>query len=234
MKQVIICPAGEKLDNVMAALKLYKPEKVYILSPKKYKEQSNVFKPKLEDKGIAVKIIDVGESLWLDFLETVSGLVCIHAENQSDEDSKEFIMHTDTGDAELRSIATVAAFVNGIKAISYDDCKIRLLPLFNLRYQTVITDKKMQILKILEEDVNCCKSFEELSKRTGMSLPLVSYHINGNLKSEGLKKLGLIETRENNGRINVTLSTQGLLLLKGYIRPVEEDITKKTQEPCNL
>ena len=63
----------------------------------------------------------------------------------------------------------------------------------------------------------CCASLEELSKKTKMSLPLISYHINGNLKSEGLKDMGLVETTESKGRIAVQLSTMGRLLLKGYV-----------------
>lgn len=39
-------------------------------------------------------------------------------------------------------------------------------------------------------------SLEQLSKKTNMSLPLISYHVNGSSKSEGLKDLGLIETEE--------------------------------------
>jgi len=50
-----------------------------------------------------------------------------------------------------------------------------------------------------------------------MSLPLISYHVNGNLKSEGLKELGLVETKEIKGRVEVELTTLGRLLLKGYV-----------------
>lgn len=50
-----------------------------------------------------------------------------------------------------------------------------------------------------------------------MSLPLISYHINGNLKSEGLKDMGLVETAEKKGRIEIKLSTLGVLLLRGYV-----------------
>jgi hypothetical protein len=50
-----------------------------------------------------------------------------------------------------------------------------------------------------------------------MSLPLVSYHVNGTLKSEGLKQLGLVETTEQKGRVEVHLSTLGKLLVRGYI-----------------
>ena len=58
---------------------------------------------------------------------------------------------------------------------------------------------------------------EELSRRTGMSLPLISYHINGTRKADGLKELGLVDTEENKGRVRMTLTTLGRLLIKGYI-----------------
>ena len=232
MKQVMIVPGGPKLDNILKSFELYKPSKLYIISPNKYVEKSESFKARMDDDGIVTKVIEIGDDLWREFLDVASGLICVHGDKDNSDDGNDFIIHTDAGDCELRTIATVAAFINGAKALSFYDEKTRLLPLFNLRYQTVLTDKKMQILKLLEEDLTCCKSFEDLSKKTGMSLPLISYHINGNLKSEGLKKLGLVEVEEKSGRMNVRLSTQGYLLLKGRISPVEEDNTLKTQETC--
>lgn len=231
MKQVMIVPGGPDLENILESFELYKPSKLYIISPKKYLEKSESFRDKMEADGIVSKVIEIGDDLWREFIDVASGLICVHGE-KDEQDGNDFIIHTDAGDCELRTISTVTAFINGVKALSSYDGKTRLLPLFNLRYQTVLTDKKMQILKLLEEDLTCCKSFEDLSKKTGMSLPLISYHINGNLKSEGLKKLGLVEVEEKSGRMNVRLSTQGYLLLKGRISSVEEDNTLKTQETC--
>ena len=74
----------------------------------------------------------------------------------------------------------------------------------------------MEILKHLGDE-SCCASLDELATRTGMSMPLISYHVNGNLKSEGLKELGLVDTLENKGRTDIRISTLGRLLLKGYI-----------------
>jgi DNA-binding transcriptional ArsR family regulator len=74
----------------------------------------------------------------------------------------------------------------------------------------------MDILRILK-DRQCCQSLEELSKKTKMSLPLISYHINGNLKSDGLKTMGLVETTEEKGRISVDLSSLGRMIVRGYI-----------------
>jgi DNA-binding transcriptional ArsR family regulator len=74
----------------------------------------------------------------------------------------------------------------------------------------------MEILKTLSKP-KCCISLEELSNKTKMSLPLISYHINGNLKSEGLKDMGLVDTNEKKGRIEINLSTLGRMLLRGYV-----------------
>ncbi len=51
-----------------------------------------------------------------------------------------------------------------------------------------------------------------------MSLPLISYHINGNLKSEGLKTMGLVETKEEKGRVSVELTSMGRMIVRGYIK----------------
>ena len=64
---------------------------------------------------------------------------------------------------------------------------------------------------------DCCVSLNELSKKTKMSLPLISYHINGNLKSEGLKEMGLVDVNEKKGKIEIKLSTLGRMLMNGYL-----------------
>ena len=93
-----------------------------------------------------------------------------------------------------------------------------------------MTDKKLAILKALYESRNeekvCCASLDELSKKVGMSLPLISYHINGTLKSEGLKELWLIETMEKRVKMEIRFSMMGRLLIKGYIHSDEKQNEK--------
>ena len=107
--------------------------------------------------------------------------------------------------------------MNGLKAISVNDNSTKLLPILKFNYYSLISDKKMDIIKFLFNEKTCCSSLEQLSKRTGMSLPLISYHINGNLKSQGLKDMGLVTTDENKGRISVKLTLLGRLLVQGYV-----------------
>ncbi|MFP4118206.1 MAG: winged helix-turn-helix domain-containing protein [Candidatus Woesearchaeota archaeon] len=240
--EIMTLAAGECMDNIMDSLNHYSPRKIHVLNIEKYSENSEKFKKRMEDKGYQVSIIRIGDNIWEDVLMKVGDMVCANSDMDKERERK-FIVHTDTGDPMLRSVMTVAAFVNGIRALSYDGGKTQLLPLFKLKYQTPLTDKKMQILKILREDITCCKSFDELSQRTGMSLPLISYHINGNLKSEGLKSMGLVDVVERQGRMNVSMSTQGLLLLNGYLDQKDGDSGKssksnymkgnvKEQQPC--
>ena len=55
-----------------------------------------------------------------------------------------------------------------------------------------------------------------------MSLPLISYHINGTLKSEGLEKMGLVETVEGKRKIKLGLTTLGKMLIRGYVEPIKD------------
>ena len=93
-----------------------------------------------------------------------------------------------------------------------------MLPVLKFSYYKLLTDKKMELLQLLYRKKDCCSSLEELSKKAKMSLPLISYHINGNLKSEGLKSLGLVETAEKKGKVDVKLSMLGRMLVRGYIK----------------
>src|SRR3989338_5587657 len=129
---------------------------------------------------------------------------------------KNILINTATGDRSTTCAATSAAFVNGLKAFSVDNGMAMLLPVLKFSYYKLLTDKKIGILKMLSKP-DCCMSLEELSKKTKMSLHLISYHINGNLKSEGLKKMGLAETNEMRGRLEIKLSMLGRMLLNGYV-----------------
>ena len=122
------------------------------------------------------------------------------AEIKAIEKGKDIIINTATGDKVSTCAATSAAFVNGLKAMSVTDGMPMMLPVLKFSYYNMLTDKKMAILKLLKKP-DCCSSLEELSKKTKMSLPLISYHINGNLKSEGLKEMGLVETEEKKGKM---------------------------------
>lgn len=209
MKKVMVAPYGKYIDNLFISLKEVAPEKVVLVVEQKDKDKTAKIKEKIESQGIDVGFVYIKGNVYEEFFGAVSKI-------KEGEKDKELILNVSTGDRDTQCAATSAAFVNGIKAISVSENKSMLLPVMKFSYYKILTDKKLDIVKFLYHN-DCCSSLDELSKKTGMSLPLVSYHINGTLKSEGLKELGLIETEEIDGKIKVTLTTLGRLLVKGYV-----------------
>jgi len=68
-------------------------------------------------------------------------------------------------------------------------------------------ERKKEILNLLNKEGEL--SLDKINANTKMSLPLISYHLNGNQKSEGLKKLELIESREEKGRCYIEINLLG-------------------------
>ncbi|VVB54298.1 Uncharacterised protein [uncultured archaeon] len=122
-----------------------------------------------------------------------------------------------SGGCSTLSCALLAvSYVNGIKLFTICNNEIHLLPVLPFTYYKTLGKRKMSILTSLAKD-ECCKSLDELSKKTKMSIPLLSYHIHGNSKTEGLKSLQLVLLRDVKGRLEIRLSDLGRLLIKGFV-----------------
>jgi len=208
-KKVVVAPVGDNMDALYVGMKEFPTERVILISPKERLDEANKAKKELEKFQIPVQIIETKGNVWEDMFQKISEIKHL-------EKDKDIIINTATGDRVSTCAATSAAFVNGLKAMSVSGKEAMMLPVLKFSYYNMLTDKKMDILKLLSKP-DCCASLDELSKKTKMSLPLISYHINGNLKSEGLKEMGLVQTMENKGKIAISLSTLGKLLLKGYV-----------------
>lgn len=208
-KSIIIAPVGDNMDALFIGLREFPTERVILLTPPERTKEAERAMQDLDRFKIPAKIMEIKGNLWEEMFRKI-------AEISEAEKDKKILVNTATGDRITTCAATSAAFVNGIKAFSVDNGMTMLLPVLKFSYYRMLTNKKMEILKMLSKP-DCCMSLEELSKRTKMSLPLISYHINGNLKSEGLKEMGLAETTEKKGRIEIKLSTLGKMLIKGYV-----------------
>lgn len=209
MKYVVIAPVGDNLDALFVGIREFPTERVILLTPENRMDEAKKLSNDLERFKIPVKITTIKGNIWEEMFAKIAQISKI-------EKGKNILVNTATGDRSTTCAATSAAFVNGLKAISVEGNEAMLLPILKFSYYNMLNEKKMNILKLLSKP-DCCASLEEMSKKTKMSLPLISYHINGNLKSEGLKEMGLIETTENKGKIAVKLSTLGKMLIKGYI-----------------
>lgn len=209
-KHVILAPVGGETDTIFLGIKEFPTERVILISEKDYLSEAEKIKRDLERFRIPAQIQQMRGPIWEEIFRITKEVAEGYRE-------KEVILNVASGRGVMNCAATSAAFVNGIKAFSVnDEGEIVVLPVLKFSYYKLLSDRKMKLLSLLGTGT-CCESLEELSKKAKMSLSLVSYHINGNLKSEGLRQLGLVETKEKNGRIHVELTTLGKLLLKGYV-----------------
>ena len=209
VKNIIVAPVGDNMDALFVGLREFPTEKVILITPEdRINEAENTIRD-LDRFKIPVHMIKIKGNLWEEMFKKI-------AEISKGGKEKNIIVNTATGDRMTTCAATSAAFVNGVKAFSVQNGMTMLLPVLKFSYYKMITDKKMEILGELKKP-DCCVSLNELSKKTKMSLPLISYHINGNLKSEGLKEMGLIDVKEQKGRMEIGLSTLGRMLMNGYV-----------------
>lgn len=208
MKKTIVAPVGDYMEDIYVAVREFPTQKVILIAPKERRKDAEDAKANLEKFKIETKIVEVKGFIWEEMFKEVAKI--------RKYEPGEVIVNVSTGDRESRCAATSAAFVNGLKAIAVDGNQSMMLPVLKFSYYNMLSDKKMKILEVIYKSKDCCSSLDELSKKTGMSLPLVSYHINGTLKSEGLKEMGLIEAEEAKGKMKIKLSFLGKMLLKGY------------------
>ena len=207
MRNVVIAPVGDNIDALFIGLREYPAQKVVLISPTAQIRTAQKVKSDLERFKIDVSIEEVKGNL-------LEGMFEIIAKIKKFETDTNILVNVATGDRISTCAALSAAFVNGLKAFGVEHNEVMLMPILRFSYYKMLTERKLGLLKSINKSP---KTLEQLSKETKMSLPLISYHINGNLRAEGLKQLDLVETSEEKGRITVHITTLGRLLIKGYI-----------------
>ncbi|MHA1989122.1 MAG: winged helix-turn-helix domain-containing protein, partial [Promethearchaeota archaeon] len=137
--------------------------------------------------------------------------------SESIKDKDKIIINVTSGNKVTSCLTLCAAYVYGITAVAVMGDDVMMFPIVRLSYYKAISPRKLKIMELLYKKKNCCESLEQLANELSMSLPLVSYHINGNQKVDGLKQMGLIDTEESRKRTEVTLNSLGEMLMMGYI-----------------
>ena len=208
MGYTVIAPVGDNPNALFVGMKEFATERVYLITPKSNIRKAEKLAKKLELFSISSHILETKEGLMEAMFYQFGQIVEKH--NHDD-----IIVNVATGDRMSTCAALSAAFANGLKAFGVMDKKPMLLPIMKLSYYNELTDSKFKILTNLHGEEYI--SLSEISKKTGMSISLLSYHLNGTLKYKGLLKLRLVEVKERNKNLLVKLSQLGTLLLKGYI-----------------
>lgn len=209
MGYTIIAPVGDNPNALFIGMKEFPTEKVILISPVKYLKDAEKLRKRLDEFTIKSEIIEIGDNILEEMLKTFGMLTSVYK-------TDELIVNVATGDRMSMCASISASYANGLKAFDVSDSKPVLLPILKLSYYNELSDNKLKILKKL--DATNFTSLKELNEKLGMSISLLSYHINGNYKYKGLKEFRLIDTKEENKNLYVKLSQMGSLLLKGYIK----------------
>ena len=219
-KNIIIAPVGEDLDSIFIGIKNFPTEKIILITDNKSKDLALNAKKEIEKFKINVDIKDIKSMNVEDIFECIANI-------KQFEDNKKLIINSSAGNKFASCAVTCAGYVNGIKSFFVIGDDVVVLPILRFSYYKLLTDKKMQLLKMLYKNKDCCSSLEELSQITKMSLPLVSYYINGSVNTEGLEAMGLVDIEKVKGKIHIRLSTLGRMLVKGYIPSDKYRVNKK-------
>ncbi len=210
MSYVVIAPVSTNVDPIYIGIKEFPTERIILLCSDELDREAEKIKEDLKKFKIPVIIKQIHGHIWEELFRLVSEIAI-------QEKGNKIIINVGSGDSTAKCALISAAFVNGLKAFDVVNDKSMLLPVLKFSYYKLLTDKKLSILKILNEQKDYCSSLTDLSNKTKMSPPLLSYHINGTLKSEGLKQLGLVDVIEEKGNLLIKLNTLGKLLIKGYV-----------------
>jgi hypothetical protein len=213
---IIVAPVGENLNSTYAAIKAFPTEKVFLLSTGKHSDKVGELRKVLDNFRIPVQVVEIRGTL-------IEGMFRSFAQIKAAvKDEKDILVNVSSGENMENCAALSASYVNGLKAFNVVADQIMMLPVLKFSYYRMMPERKLAILKYLKEQPDCCASMEDLSGRLRMSLPLLSYHVNGSAKSEGLTSEGLVEIHEGpHGRSQVMLTELGRLIAEGLIESPE-------------
>jgi len=201
-KAAILTPIGDGIENLFIAIKEVHIDKLILVATEK--NLQDVAKLKAE---LAKFRYDISEKIVKHL--NYETFVSVAAEWQ--EIYPDLYINIATGSPVVQHAAIVASLINGIPSVAASDGKAVMLPVMRLTYYKNVSSKKMQILKTLRS--NRIMKLVDISRRSNMSLPLVSYHINGTMKCEGLRQMGLVDFTGH----EVSVTALGELMLRGYM-----------------
>jgi hypothetical protein len=209
-KTLQIATVGTDSESVMIGMRNAPTHKLALICLKENEKEVRDLAREIEQKmKLGVSVYSVQENVIEAVMQTVAEIV---KENRSQ--FNDIVVNVAGGEKVLTCAAVSAAFVNGIKAFHLRDEMAVMLPVLKFSYSKLLSNTKISILRLLEDAGGQIDSLEALANNSIYSKSLLSYHIRGSLESKGLDELGLVETSKmKRGRIQVTLTTQGRIVL---------------------
>lgn len=208
MSTTIVCAVGDQPEAIFPALKEFAVEHVHLLTHDAYKKQASQLRKDLDRFGVKHTEEKLSDPMW----ESV--FVQVGRFSQSHPAPDRIVVHAGVGDRAMQCAATNAAFVNGLKAVNGNENGIFGLPIMRFSYYNKLNDRKRAIMQRLQGG---SQAMQDVSEDLGISLSLLSYHVHGNRKSEGLVDMGVVELSERDNHSYLSLTAMGRLLLKGHV-----------------
>ena len=203
----IVDNSKEKRAALYAGVRDFSIERVILLTHPEL-DDIKIIEADFHKFHIATKQIPLEKNSWEDVFAAINDIV-------KEEKDRALLLNVGSCDANAKCAATCAAFVNGIKAFDVMGTEIMMLPVLKFSYYSLLNEAKQSLLKTLLQSPDGI-ILHQLAKKTKMSAPLLSYHINGTKKVDGLKQLGLVEIEEQEGKSLIKINMLGRMLMKGY------------------
>lgn len=211
MKYNVIAPLGDSIDSIYVGIREFPTEKIFLIHQGKDSPRADELRKELDKFRIGLQLVEAKGQL-------LEGMFRAFAQIRLATGEEKLLVNVSSGDKMSACAALAASFVNGLTAFHVEGDKVSMFPVLKFSYYRLLPERKLGIIKFLKSQPDCCSSLEDLSRRTEMSLPLISYHINGNAKAEGLISQGLVQVHVGvRGRTQVMLTELGRLIAEGYI-----------------
>jgi hypothetical protein len=211
MKHTIIIPIGKNQQAIYLCIKEFALAKLILLSSAEHVHLMKRVTKDLEKFCIPYESHMLVNADWENIFHTIRAIA-------EKEQQSSLLINVGVADPSAKCAATCAAFVNGIKAFDVMQGEIMMLPVLKFSYYSLVTEKKRALLQILIIGGENGFALDFLSKKAKISPPLLSYHIHGTKKVDGLKQLGLVDVLEKNGKTVVKINMLGTMLIKGDVR----------------
>lgn len=195
---------------IYIGIKEFPTDRLILLCSLRKKRAAEKIRRDLQKFRIPVDIHFIRGPLWEELFRLIGAL--------SDGKQQNILVNVGAGDRTTRCAALSAAFVNGLKTFDVVGNTTMMLPVLKFSYYHLLTEKKLRLLRHLLAAEDYLLPFDELSKQAKMGASLLSYHLHGTYKSEGLEQLGLVTLTKEREKLTIRLTTLGRLLIQGYLR----------------
>lgn len=209
MKYTVLAPISKNTTPLYVGIKEFPTTKLILFVSSRYEYEATIVKKDLEKFRIPITLHKLEKDTW----EEIFHAIHVYA---AKENAEELLINVGAADSSAKCAATCAGFVNGIKAFDVMDDEVMMLPVLKFSYYTLLNETKLSLMKILMQNKEGL-SLQRLAQKAKMSPPLVSYHVHGTKKVDGLKQFGLIEVVDSEEKGIVKINMLGTLLIKGYV-----------------